>query len=307
MLSPVQFGNRKGWTALDALLLKVVTMDCLHLFRLNGTILNNDATACYDQMILKISSLHVQSLGLPDNATKCSVLLNHNMKHYVKTNTGITKEFYKHEPTNKKFGKGQGKTSSLSNWLFQSSTLLNALHYLCVGIYLFGVCQKFVEKRVAEAYVDDADCTYVDQSNQENETLTRIWNRLKKIAQVWENLIHGSGGELSHDKTYWWLIWWVWENGVSRMATKQDVDIDLAIRFGNDMTETILKRKEPNESIAQLGVKNNLTSDFTNDVNDRIKTNKAVTTCLKHASLSPKNAFRLYQNIWLPKMQYPLA
>eukprot|EP00957_Ditylum_brightwellii_P075227 5716766-Ditylum_brightwellii.AAC.1 len=48
MLSPVQFGNRKGQTALDTLLLKVVTMDCLRLFCLNGAILNNDATACYD-------------------------------------------------------------------------------------------------------------------------------------------------------------------------------------------------------------------------------------------------------------------
>eukprot|EP00957_Ditylum_brightwellii_P140004 10668559-Ditylum_brightwellii.AAC.1 len=44
MLSPFQFGNRKGQTALDVLLLKVVTMDCLRLFRLNGAILNNDAT-----------------------------------------------------------------------------------------------------------------------------------------------------------------------------------------------------------------------------------------------------------------------
>eukprot|EP00957_Ditylum_brightwellii_P056496 4282880-Ditylum_brightwellii.AAC.1 len=62
MLSPVQFVNRKVWTALDALLLKVVTMDCLCLFCLNGAILNSDATACYDQMIPKLSSLHVQSL-----------------------------------------------------------------------------------------------------------------------------------------------------------------------------------------------------------------------------------------------------
>eukprot|EP00957_Ditylum_brightwellii_P020115 1517386-Ditylum_brightwellii.AAC.1 len=42
-LSPVQFGNRKGETSLDALLLKIVTMDCLRLFRLNGAVLNNDA------------------------------------------------------------------------------------------------------------------------------------------------------------------------------------------------------------------------------------------------------------------------
>eukprot|EP00957_Ditylum_brightwellii_P034172 2589643-Ditylum_brightwellii.AAC.1 len=53
LISPVQFGNRKGRTAVDALLLKVVTMDCFRLFRLNGTILNNDAAACYDRMIPK--------------------------------------------------------------------------------------------------------------------------------------------------------------------------------------------------------------------------------------------------------------
>eukprot|EP00957_Ditylum_brightwellii_P026537 2007479-Ditylum_brightwellii.AAC.1 len=65
------------------------------------------------------------------------------------------------------------------------------------------------------------------------------------------------------------------------MATKQDVDIDLAIQFGNDATKTVLKHKDPSDSIAQLGVKNNPTSDFTDDVNDRINTSKAVTTCLK--------------------------
>eukprot|EP00957_Ditylum_brightwellii_P031451 2385055-Ditylum_brightwellii.AAC.1 len=32
MISPVQFGNRKGCTALDALLLKVVTLDCFQFF-----------------------------------------------------------------------------------------------------------------------------------------------------------------------------------------------------------------------------------------------------------------------------------
>eukprot|EP00957_Ditylum_brightwellii_P103509 7886698-Ditylum_brightwellii.AAC.1 len=48
MLSPVQFGNQQGCTALDVLLLKAVTMDCLQLYCLNGAISNNDATACYD-------------------------------------------------------------------------------------------------------------------------------------------------------------------------------------------------------------------------------------------------------------------
>eukprot|EP00957_Ditylum_brightwellii_P169968 12937618-Ditylum_brightwellii.AAC.1 len=49
-LSDVQFGNCKGRTSLDALLLKIVTMDCLRLYQLNGALLNNDAVACYDRM-----------------------------------------------------------------------------------------------------------------------------------------------------------------------------------------------------------------------------------------------------------------
>eukprot|EP00957_Ditylum_brightwellii_P136400 10403297-Ditylum_brightwellii.AAC.1 len=50
-LSPVQFGNRKSKTSLDVLLLKLVTIDSLCLFQLNGAVLNNDAKACYDRMI----------------------------------------------------------------------------------------------------------------------------------------------------------------------------------------------------------------------------------------------------------------
>eukprot|EP00957_Ditylum_brightwellii_P173824 13232958-Ditylum_brightwellii.AAC.1 len=50
-LSPVQFSNRKIKTSLDALLLKIVTMDSLWLFHLNGLLLNINAKACYNRMI----------------------------------------------------------------------------------------------------------------------------------------------------------------------------------------------------------------------------------------------------------------
>eukprot|EP00957_Ditylum_brightwellii_P094465 7193407-Ditylum_brightwellii.AAC.1 len=96
ILSPVQFSNRKGQTALDALLQKVVTMDCIRLFQLNGAILNNDASACYNRMVPEVSSVHLQSLGLPDNATKCSILIKKNMKRSIKMKAGVTKDTYQH-------------------------------------------------------------------------------------------------------------------------------------------------------------------------------------------------------------------
>eukprot|EP00957_Ditylum_brightwellii_P015888 1196830-Ditylum_brightwellii.AAC.1 len=63
-------------------------MDSLQLFRLNGGLLNNDAVACYDRMIPALTSIHLQGLGLPPKAAECSVLINQNMKHHVRTNAG---------------------------------------------------------------------------------------------------------------------------------------------------------------------------------------------------------------------------
>eukprot|EP00957_Ditylum_brightwellii_P166034 12641486-Ditylum_brightwellii.AAC.1 len=105
-------------------------MDCFRLFHLNGAILNNDAAACYDCMIPEVSSIHLQSLGLPKEATKCSVLVNQKMCHHVKTTAGVSNAHYRHELGCKKYGEGQGKISSPANWLFQISTLLGALHKL---------------------------------------------------------------------------------------------------------------------------------------------------------------------------------
>eukprot|EP00957_Ditylum_brightwellii_P063264 4801336-Ditylum_brightwellii.AAC.2 len=39
MMHPVQLGNRKGRTALDALLFKIITMDTMQLFYLNCALL----------------------------------------------------------------------------------------------------------------------------------------------------------------------------------------------------------------------------------------------------------------------------
>eukprot|EP00957_Ditylum_brightwellii_P019988 1509141-Ditylum_brightwellii.AAC.1 len=78
--------------ALDVLLLKIVTMGCIHIFRFNGTILNNGVEACCDSIIPELTAIHLKALGLPENAVKASVLLNHNAKHYIKTSDGVTKD-----------------------------------------------------------------------------------------------------------------------------------------------------------------------------------------------------------------------
>eukprot|EP00957_Ditylum_brightwellii_P088893 6769201-Ditylum_brightwellii.AAC.1 len=77
-------------------------------------------------MIPEVTAVHLQVLGLPEEATGCSVQVNKQMRHHVKTLHGITTDFYIHHNSYAKYGEGQGKILSPDNWLLQPSTILAA-------------------------------------------------------------------------------------------------------------------------------------------------------------------------------------
>eukprot|EP00957_Ditylum_brightwellii_P211158 15365826-Ditylum_brightwellii.AAC.1 len=83
---------------------------------------------------------------------------------------GISSEQYESTEDCPLFGEGQGYGLSPPNWLFALSTLLIALNNLCVGILMFSVCRKFKAERVTDAYMDDADNTYVNEERNKEKT-----------------------------------------------------------------------------------------------------------------------------------------
>eukprot|EP00957_Ditylum_brightwellii_P154357 11746177-Ditylum_brightwellii.AAC.1 len=117
------------------------------------------------------------------------------MRHHVRTSAGESVESYQHTEDCMKAGKGKGKTSSPSNWLFQSSTLLKSLEDQCSSLYLTSVDRKYVSEQVAEGYVDDCNAGTADQQTQQSDTPDIITKRMRNIAQTWADLIYGSGGE----------------------------------------------------------------------------------------------------------------
>eukprot|EP00957_Ditylum_brightwellii_P040237 3044608-Ditylum_brightwellii.AAC.1 len=257
-------------------------------------------------MIPEVTALHLQSLGLPSEAIKCSVLLNHNTTHYIKTSNGILNDHYKHTSEYGKVGEGQGKASSPSNWLFQLSTILNTLHALVSGIFLISICQKFTVKCTAEAYVDDTDCTYIDQTNQ-NEPPAQIRQKIQHIAQTWENLLYSTGGELSLKKTHWWLRTWIWEGGKAHLATREECPETMKITVGCSNSPSTAQRKEVNDSVKKLRVMANPAGDFSQELERRKDYSTQMATRIRTLCMKPKNTFCLYRNIWLPACQYTLA
>eukprot|EP00957_Ditylum_brightwellii_P059125 4486097-Ditylum_brightwellii.AAC.1 len=232
----------------------------MHLFCLNGAILNNDAEVCYDRMIPKVTTLHLKSLGLPNTATKCSIDIKYKIQRHIKTANGISKDSYSHSEEFGNYGEGQGKVSSPSNWQFQSSTLLAALTRLCIGagLYLSSTCKNFVASRIGKAYVDDANNPAIDQHTQCTDTQISITKKITKIAQTWEQLLFGSEGKLSMKKSRWYMLWWVWENGKLHLASKEEAPAEVLISEGRATAKIILPQIEPDVSLRQLGALTNL-------------------------------------------------
>eukprot|EP00957_Ditylum_brightwellii_P139589 10638747-Ditylum_brightwellii.AAC.1 len=91
------------------------------------------------------------------------------------------------------------------------------------------------------------------------------------------------------------------------MATKTDLLLDLMIKIGKEDLPTAINRKYPTDSIAQLGLLNNPAVDFEDEAIKKEKRSIQIVNRMKHKSLSSKNAYRLYQNVWLLSMQYSMA
>eukprot|EP00957_Ditylum_brightwellii_P095744 7294888-Ditylum_brightwellii.AAC.2 len=206
--------------------------------------------------------------------------MSKHQKESHRNATNILKNFAK-------YSRGQRKSLSPSNWLFQLSTILNVLHALVNGIFLVSICKKFISRRAAEAYVNNTDCTHLDQSKH----------------QMWETLLYSTGSELSLNKTYWWLLYWLWEGGKAHLTTKHDCLESMTITIGRDISPSKVKHKDPHESIKQLGVLANLASDFSKELEWRQKYSANIASCIRPLHMKPKNCLlpvREYLAAYLP-------
>eukprot|EP00957_Ditylum_brightwellii_P064782 4915810-Ditylum_brightwellii.AAC.1 len=159
------------------------------------------------------------------------------MKHFVCTSAGESTEYYQHSQTHMKGGEGQGKTSSPPNWLFQSSTLLKLLEEQCTSLYITSVDKKYETEQGAEGYADNCDAGTADQQTEQSDTPAIITEKMRVIAQIWEDLIHGSGGEDSR----------------ASLSLVTDVKAQIYLTNKKSSKKVVLNRREPLEAILQLG------------------------------------------------------
>ena len=221
---------------------------------------DNDASSCYDRIIVALGMLAARRCGMPTNAIRLHADALRFMKYTVKTMHGISEENYHGTAYAPLFGTGQGSGASPSVWLTLVVLMLNTLDRIVPDRINFVPVQgQRNHSRLVDAFVDDTSLGFTSAGNMEYDQLIQ---RLQDVAQTWEHILFLSGGKLNLSKCSWYVLSWEWKSGrpTLRPITPQDKKIHL--QQGDQTQEFEIRRTDPTESTRMLGVHINPLGDF---------------------------------------------
>ncbi|KAI2491161.1 hypothetical protein MHU86_23388 [Fragilaria crotonensis] len=127
LLNDGQHGSVPRRTAMDPIMLTKLTTDLCRTLKHNLARFDNDASACYDRIIVALGMLAAGRCGMPTNAVSTHASALQYMKYKVKTIHGISEETYHGTQDSPLFGTGQGSGASPAVWLTLVVMLMNTL------------------------------------------------------------------------------------------------------------------------------------------------------------------------------------
>jgi hypothetical protein len=161
---------------------------------------DNDASACYDCIIVALGMLAVHRSGMPSNAIQLHAEALQSMYYTVKSAFGVSTGGYTGTNLEPLFGTGQGSGVSPSIWLSLKIVMLCTLGKLVKERMQF---DSFIgdssHKRLVDAFVDNISSLGFTCSPGQS-TPNELISCLQSIAQTWEHTLFLSGGKLNLSK-----------------------------------------------------------------------------------------------------------
>lgn len=124
-LNEGQFGSRPGREATTLSILEELRYDYSLSTRDPLVQVDKDATACYDRILVELSSLTGRKYGLHKNVIFVHATTLEEAEFRIKTAAGVSAVHYTHCPMFPIYGTGQGSGNSPTIWCFISSTLFD--------------------------------------------------------------------------------------------------------------------------------------------------------------------------------------
>jgi hypothetical protein len=196
LINPGLFGGRPGCEAQSLPFLEELKYDIAYTSRRTLFNFDNDATSCYDRIIISLASLINRKYGLNGAVVLVHAKTLLQARYHLRNQFGFSEQSYSHSVQFPIYGSGQGSGNSPSIWLFISSTLCDVHYSLSHGATFTSPDGQDHIKISMVGFVDDSTGTSNDFRPNTQLSPEIISKRMQHDAQAWNDLLWCSGGKL---------------------------------------------------------------------------------------------------------------
>jgi hypothetical protein len=130
--------------------------------------------------------------------------------------------------------------------------------------------------------------------------------QLSILVQHWEHLLYSTGGAINLQKNHWYLITWIWTNGVPCLATIRSTPSGLYLTSGQSTIPDQVPRIEPTQAFRILGVYISGSGNQTKQASVLRSYSENYRDSIRQTYMSPSEAYWSYVMFLQPKLIYPL-
>ena len=240
----------KNTSSIDQIVSKRCVLDHNRSTRRCVALTSSDLEGCYDRIVHTAAALALLRVGIPHTKIRSMFSSIQRMVHSIRTSFGDSKITYGGDQIgdweNHPQGVLQGNASGPTIWSLVSSIVFEVLHKRGFAVKFCTTLSRQIFKLVGFAYVDDCDLVQIGEDPLE------VLQSMQNLINSWGSLMEVTGGALSVDKSWWYLVDFVWKRG-KWIASDATTDIDL-VATSSSGERVSLKRLQAHQASKMLGV-----------------------------------------------------
>lgn len=254
-------------------------------------------------------------MGMPTTVTSSMGQVWDQTVHHIKTIYGTSVSTYSSTPNFPLFGPGQGCTCGPIFWLLCFCLIVDSFDPDLATAVFASATMEVVVQTLGTAFVDDSSLS-VTSNYQHDNALDMASNMslensktirsLNTIAQHWERLLFSTGGAINMQKSFWYLLAWVWKNGTPKLVTTKSAPGEMELTSGSSTTLTTVPRLEVTDSFRTLGVYISPSGSQLKQTKILRQNSEQYYIHVNSSTLSPDEAYTSYMQYLRPKIIYPL-
>jgi len=253
-------------------------------------------------------------LGLPQSVIRCIGELWDQVVHFIKTIYGISSESYSSTDHTPLYGPGQGCTCGPLFWLLCYWVIVSSLDPTISAVKFLSVCKSIIVKLTGVSFVDDSSLSITSEYIQdptktaaENRQLEveHLVSKLILLSQPWERLLFTTGGDINFQKSHWYLMTWLWKNGIPCLAPPSLTPAILALTTGTASEPITVPRISPSTGFRTLGVYVTPSGNFQHQVKVLRAHAESFKALILPASMTATEAYCCMMLYIRPKITYP--